>query len=240
MAGSARQKIDPQTRDMFDLEVDKPDHDRILTTLFADDVTLLRLLEELHSVRPWAAFNASSQFKVRSTYGNFERWVDYAEAVKLTGVPPTWSTTSPVRMVSKQMEVPLLWWSNNERSSRIMGFCDIGIAYEIVEWPIINSSNEGKHRWERVAPMRHALIEVKGTWPTVGNLMRQLNLYRACSPQGFTGRCQMLLVGPDASMNEIACQHHYRLATFDASGKAFTLQAEENAPVRRLTTEGVF
>lgn len=239
MAGSARQKIDPQTRDMFDLEVDKPDHDRILTTLFADDATLLRLLEELHTAEKLRPFDSDSKFKVYADYG-LDRTIGYDEAVEVTGIAPTWEKASPVRMVSKQLEVPMLWHSDSGRSSRIMGFCDIGIGYQMVGCPRINLSEKRRYRWEPVAEPHHALIEVKGAWPSVGNLVRQLNLYRYSSPIGLAGRCQMLLVGPDASMNEIACQHRYRLATFDASGKSFTLQNGNSAPVRRVNPEGVF
>ncbi|MBK1684844.1 hypothetical protein [Rhodoferax fermentans] len=237
MAGSARQKIDPQIRDMFDLEVDKPDHDRILTTLFGDDGTLLRLLEELHGLEKLSPFTTESEFNVFSDQGLF-KVISYDAAVEKTGITPTWERASPVRMSSKQLEVPMLWAS--ERSSRIIGFCDIGISYQLVKWPELYATTRGEYSWRRNVVQRHALIEVKGAWPTVGNLVRQLNLYRHSRPVELTGHCQLLLVGPDASMNEIACQHQYRLATFDASGKTFTLQAGDSAPARTLTTEGVF
>lgn len=241
MTSKARQKIDPQTKDMFDPEVERPDHDKILTTLFSNDDALLSLLADLHQPAPLKPFTPESRFRVAHFgYGARTTVIDLAEAVSKTGVTPSWVSDSPIRIVGKQLEVPMLWYSEHQRSSRIMGFCDIAVRYQIVEWPSICVTEKGAYHWEHNAELHYALIEVKAVWPTVGNLIRQLNLYRHSSPLGHQGKESLIVVGPDVSMNEVACQHHYRLATFDSSGTKFTLQQRISAPSRSKNTEGQF
>lgn len=227
MAGAARQKIDRQTLQMFDPEVVKPEHDQIMTTLFNDTASLEAMLRQMHRLGPLKPFAADSQFYVRGTHA-YDRTakVDMAKAVELTGKKPTWKSDSPIRLVAKQMEVLLDDYSNSGRSHRLMGFIDIGVAYDVVGMPSIERDSNNVHKWVIDNERKALVIEVKSSWPTVGNLMRQLNLYRACIPRGFGDHPKYLLVGPDDSMNEVAQQHGYRLATFDASGKVFTLAPE--------------
>lgn len=242
MAGSARQKIDPQTRDMFDAEVDRPDHDRILTTLFSDDAALLSLVAGLHNLPKLQPFSPDSKFTVTSD-GVRDRKVTYADAIRLTGIEPQWASLSPIRVTKKRMEVPLIHWSEKGRYSRIVGFCDIGVEYEVLSWPTIEWHSDGKYSWERPATSWAALIEVKGAWPTAGNLVRQLNLYSTLSMSGLdqsSHHRSRLVVGPDATMNELVCEHGYRLATFGVSGKTFSLVPGVTAKTTPKLPAGTF
>lgn len=246
MTSKARQKIDPQTRDMFDLEVDRPDHDKILTTLFADEGALLSLLTELHSLPSLPPFTDDSTFKV-GAFGHDPRAssVNLEKAVALTGVRPQWVNDSPIRIVGKQLEVPLQWVSDDRgRYTRLIGFCDIGVVYDIAKWPSIEETVYDKsYRWVDNTERHHVLIEVKSAWPTAGSLIRQLNLYRYATPVGLgdSRRGGLLLVGPDASMNALANEHYYRLVTFDQDGTGFNL-LPRSGPVTRpkKKTDGVF
>ncbi|WP_137917546.1 hypothetical protein [Hydrogenophaga sp. 2FB] len=223
MAGAARQKIDRQTLQMFDAEVDRPEHDQIMTALFADERTLEEILVGLHGWPLLKPFDQNATFSLRSnTPYEKNRVVDILEAERLTGIRPSWKSLSPLRIRAKRLEVLLDDFSNEGRTHRLLGFIDIGIAYERVRPPFIEI-NDKLHSWTRDNPRHAALIEVKSTWPTAGNLLRQLNLYRACEPRGFGGKVCHLLVGPDDSMNELACEHGYRLVTFDPTGTKFTL-----------------
>lgn len=246
MTSKARQKIDPQTRDMFDPEVDRPDHDKILTTLFADEGALLSLLTELHSLLSLPPFTDDSTFTV-GAFGHAPKAssVNLAKAVALTGVHPQWASDSPIRIVGKQLEVPLQWISDDRgRYARLIGFCDIGVVYDIAKWPSIEETVYGKsYRWVDNTERYHVLIEVKSAWPTAGNLIRQLNLYRYANPVGLgdSRRGGLLLVGPDASMNTLANEHYYRLVTFDQDGARFELLPDSGSVAQpKRKTAGVF
>jgi hypothetical protein len=245
MTSKARQKIDPQTRDMFDPEVDRPDHDKILTTLFADEGALVSLLTELHGLPPLPPFTDDSVFSVESGYESQATSVNLTQAVTMTGVHPQWANASPIRIVGKQLEVPMQWGSDEHgRYARLIGFFDIGVVYEIARWPSIEKAGHGKgYHWTDNAERRHVLIEVKSAWPTAGNLIRQLNLYKYARPVGLgdSRRGGLLLVGPDASMDALANEHHYRLVTFGQDGTGFKLLPKSDAvtqPIKRA--DGVF
>lgn len=223
MVSAARQKIDRQTLQLFDSEVDRPEHDQIMTALFADERALEDLLIGLHGWPDLQPLDDSTKFSLRTTdFYEKDKTVGFSESARLTGIRPCWKSLSPIRIRTKRLEVLLDDFSNEGRTHRLLGFVDIGIAYERVRPPYIEF-NGGTHSWHSDNPRYTTLIEVKSTWPTAGNLMRQLNLYRACQPRGFSGKVSHLLVGPDDSMNELACEHGYRLATFDSTGTKFTL-----------------
>lgn len=232
MTSKARQKIDPNVRDMFDPEVDRPDHDQLLVRLFDDEV-LLRLLTELHQVKPLQPFTEASRFSVRSDHGKSST-VSFADAVKLTGVKPRWSTTSPIRLAGKRLEVPLEY-SSDGRFARLVGFADIAVAYAVVGWPVI-WEDLGKYTWDASEGSWCAVIEVKSAWPTVGNLVRQLQLYRYSTPVGLADRRRLnVAVGPDNSVAEILGEHSYRLVSFVAGGGEFRVEPEA---VKAAAVEG--
>ncbi|GAC1355797.1 MAG: hypothetical protein NVSMB34_09390 [Variovorax sp.] len=155
----------------------------------------------------------------------------------MTGKAPSWKSLSSIRIVKKQMEVLLDDVSNSGRSSRLLGFIDIGVSYEVVKRPFVEKDSKS-HTWAIDNDRRSLLIEIKSAWPTVGNLIRQLNLYSACVPRGFSGACDYLLVGPDDSMNEIAQAHGYRLATYDSTATHFKLAKKLAA--KPAPNEGTF
>jgi hypothetical protein len=231
VTSAARRKVDPQTLDMFDPEVDKPDHDAIVRSLYEDTDAMRRLLMEFHGLSPLRAFTEADEFSV-TTYPEYStpesRRLSYAEAVRQTGHAPTWHDPLPVRIVKRQMEVLLDYYpSESTRASRLMGFIDVGYAYDIVGWPSLCKAERSGLEWVRNEKRHVALFEVKGQWPTSGNLMRQLNLYAATLARGFDqGAIRRFVVGPDASVNALVCGHGYRLVTFDPSGQ-LTLRPDE-------------
>jgi hypothetical protein len=233
MISTARQKIDPQTRDMFDPEVDSPDHDKILTRLFGDDEALLSMLTALHGMTVLPSITDKSTFHAYHYPHSTRSVVTYSEAVEMTGVYPTWKTTCPIRDIRKQMETPLLWANERSSYSRVIGFVDICVGYKVAKWPQVEEGEKGQFRWALEEEQHHTLIEVKGKWPSAGNLIRQLNLYRAASASGFGGRFGGIVVGPNASMNDIVCQHGYRLATFDPDLTGFHLVPGPPKPVKQ-------
>lgn len=226
MVSKARQKVDPLIRDMFDPEVERPEHDDVLVSLFGNDSALTDLFMSLHNPKPLPTFSDESTFQL--TRSDFSvTTVGMAEAVAKTGVTPSWASPSPIRIAKKSMEVPMLLVSEHGRTPpRVTGFCDIGVAYEMVQWPMLYASKNNQWDWERKVERYYAQIEVKAAWPTAGNLIRQLNLYQYAWPSGCVGTRSLIVVGPDASMNDLACQHGYRLATFSKNCSEFTLQPD--------------
>jgi hypothetical protein len=227
MVSTARKKIDTQTQQMFDSEIDKPEHDQILTRLFNSEDQLVGILMELHGVKPLTPFTDASIFKLVS-YGGGHHWtvhkeVIFEEAARLTGSRPVWKSTSPVRIQQKKIEV-LMNYSLDGKYSRLVGFIDIGVTYEVADYPFIIQDHYGKCQWDSAKLDCVAMVEVKSAWPTSGNLLRQLNLYRASDPLGMSRQIRTnLLVGPDDSVNELVTQHGYRLVTFDAAVLKFML-----------------
>lgn len=229
MVGAARRKVDTQTQQMFDPEVDKPEHDKILTRLFSDDETLKRLFMERHGLSMLQPFTVASTFKVAKQITDFRRELDrtvtYAEACELTGTTPTWGDLHPIRIHGKSLEALMEYSNEDGKYARIIGFVDICVSYSIATTPyIVKEYDSDKHLWTREEKRPQALIEVKGAWPTAGNLIRQLNLYRSSTCKAFGGNVrEQYLVGPDESMNELAGQHGWRLVTFDPSLENFSL-----------------
>ncbi len=241
MTSKARQKIDPSIRDMFDAEVDRPDHDKLLMTLFSDEAALHALLTELHDAKPLPPFTPESKFRVIDYYGGKSGVISYAEAVERTGVKPSWVDSSPIRLELKRLEQPLEYSSGDTgRYARIVGFADIVLAYTVVGWPDVVEPHHRQFVWGKNEKKHCAVIEVKSAWPTVGNLVRQLQLYRFSDPVGISERQRAnVVVGPDGSMNEVLCEHHYRLVTFDQAGQSFQL-LKNVAPTVRKAQPGQF
>ena len=238
MSSKARQKVDPQIRDMFDSEVDRPDHDLILTTVFRDEETIHSLLMALHRQQSLEPFTQASSFKLTDNVYP-DAAISCADAVSRTGIAPEWVSQSPIRITQRQLEVPMLWFSDNGRSSRVIGFVDIGVQYVVIGWPIVHN-RDGKFFWQKTEEPRHAIFEVKGAWPTVGNLIRQLNLYRVASASGLQGKQARMVIGPDASMNDVLCEHGFRLATFDQFLSKFELVSSNAKPKVATLTAGQF
>lgn len=245
MAGNARAKIDRQTMSMFDPEVDKPEHDAVLTTLFSANKQLVDLLTEYHQVKALEPFTAASMFSFKDEWESSKTTsqITSAEAAKLTGKEAKWATTSPIRLLNKASEVILHYSADvTGRYSRIVGFIDIVVLYELVSKPpMVKRTGKETYEWVGFKSQHTAYIEVKGQWPTSGNLLRQLNLYRASSggTETFASRHDFV-VGPDDSMNDLVCAHGYRLVTFDATGTNFQLVPGSNKAMVSKRDRGQF
>ncbi len=226
MTGNARRKIDSYTQQMFDPEVDKPQHDQILTTLFTHEDAVVKLITELNGLGPMCPISEIGEFEVKEWTGESVRKVDLATAQELAGPSPQFKSMSPIRIKKKELEVIMNYTTDQERRyERLVGFIDMGVLYEVLRTPRLISTKKDKYEWQVPRDARSLLIEVKSAWPTAGNLLRQLNLYYESRPSGFHQRTerQNLVVGPDDSMNALVNEHGYRLVTFDEAGKNFTL-----------------
>lgn len=230
MVGAARRKVDTQTQQMFDPEVDKPEHDKILTRLFEDDEVLKRLFMDRHKITGMLQpFTEASTFVVKRNVNDYnrtpEREVAYAEAVQMTGTKPAWRDMHPIRIHGKTLEAMMMFSNEDGKYSRIIGFVDICVSYSVATMPyIVKSYNGEQFLWtsDKVQPL--ALIEVKSAWPTAGNLLRQLNLYSQSSPKAFGGTVRyQYVVGPDDSVNDLVNQHGWRVVTFDQALGKFSL-----------------
>ena len=222
MASTARQKVDRQTLQLFDHEVDKPEHDEILTALFNAPDTLARLIAEAKALPPLTTVTDATTVEVRHERepyaGAPTSWTTTgAEACTLAGAAPTWKSLVPVRVRRKEMEVLMNYATSEGRSWRLIGFVDMAIQFDALSDALVTKTSAKEHNWHKPTRPGIALVEVKSAWPTAGNLLRQLNLYRASYPAGFTmgGRPLLFVVGPDDTMNDLVCAHGYRLVTFE-------------------------
>lgn len=224
----ARQKIDKQTLQLFDHEVDKPEHDQILTTLFRNEVRLNALLMRVHNLRELATPTTGDNLGVWTQYydptpgAQPAAKVSFEEAISLAGQPPQWSSASPIRELHKTLEHPL-YMESGPRSSRVMGFIDLLLRYRILSPLYLMKHGHDKYEWETNKETWTTLVEVKSRWPSAGNLLRQLNLYAACMRSTDSKR---VVIGPDDSMNDLLCEHGWRLVTFSPDLSTFQLMAD--------------
>jgi len=229
MTSAARRKVDSQTMQLFDAEVDKPEHDQVMTRLFQDPDAIHRLLLELHGGALLKPIVDSDVFVLETFDGHstIRTKIPYSEAVAMSGVAPVWTSLSPIRLSKKGLECLLDHYAEGARVARLIGFIDMVVEYKLIKGlPMLtrNSGVSGPAEWALNAETRVAAIEVKGSWPTAGNLIRQLNLYRCSVTRGyFNGRRTNFVVGPDDSMADLIHEHGYRLVTFDATGTQFKL-----------------
>ena len=247
MVGNARKKVDSQTMQMFDPEVDKPEHDAVLVNLFQNEAAIVSLLTELHGLEPLEPFTQQSLFATGAPYApGSNQVVPFNRAVDLTGVEPSWESNSPIRLSHKSIEVLMNYSSDSAgRYSRLIGFMDIGVSYQVMTMPYIElSASTNRYHWAAENLHYCALFEVKSAWPTSGNLIRQLNLYKKSIPSGFHvsigASYKHLLVGPDETVNDLANQHGYRVVTFDASGERFNLVPGVTAQPNKANIPGRF
>lgn len=227
MSSKARQKIDGQTLQLFDTEVDRPEHDQVVTMLYEDSSTLAELIQGSLGCKSLTHLEDSSVIAVRSWDGSLGGEVvdqlSYSDASRLTGIPATWDSLNPVRIKGKKLEVLMNYSTNHGRSERLIGFVDIGVTYQVVTGMEI-SREQGRYRWEPQTSSGTCLIEVKAAWPTVGNLIRQLNLYSHSVPVlPATDERHHIVVGPDETMAKTCEEHRWRTAVFENAAKEFRL-----------------
>lgn len=239
MAGAARSKIDRQTMQMFDAEVDAPQHDNILTTLFSSDERLRAMICKIHGIGQLIPLGPNHVVPVVDWYSDQKlREISFSDAQSLMeGPPPSWRTLDPIRDLKKKLEAPLYHYT--QHSSRIMGFADLLLSYWI-PGPLTLTTHDGKkYVWRVNQRHYHIVAEVKGKWPTAGNLLRQLNLYATCG-SGANGQEIRIVVGPDNSMADLLHAHGWRLVTFDADLSKFRLCKKPDAPKRQAESANTF
>ncbi len=242
MTNATRYKIGAETAKLFDREVDNADHDKVLVSLFRDEGVLSSLLAELHGAKPLSQPSQASMPVVRCrTSPVRERNLEFSEAVDLAGVAPRFSSESPIRLKKKAIEVLMNFSSSGSvKNSRLVGFVDFGVRYEVLYFAyvsemvpfgvVINGKfsrapelSETSYSWSCESESFSSLFEVKAVWPSAGNLIRQLNLFKSSSAEGFGNNPDFIVVGPDDSVADLVHAHGCRLVTFDANCENFKL-----------------
>jgi hypothetical protein len=234
MAGNARKKIDGHTQQLFDSEVEKPAHDEILMALY-EEQRLEKLLAEIYGLAPLPPFTEDSKFHIQADEGptrlvGSRGVLSLAEATEITKVPPQWKSPSRVRIQRKQLEYPLEYTASTSNYARLVGFIDLAVWFDVLdERPYVWAPPGVTPVWRNERQERLELFEVKSQWPSVGVLIRQLNLYRHADPRGGSHHRTRgySVVGPDESVRAIVNEHGYSLTTFDAEagGLAFCARA---------------
>lgn len=161
---SAREKI-PQLG-LWDDEVPKISHDKIVLWAYQNAEFLLQSYLQAFPERDY-----------RKALG--DKWagdgISYANAgKKLSELPPL--PPKPTTLVtSRELEKVITQHSEHGRSlPRILGYADLVIQWgdPRAEW------YAEKDKWVVTASTRSLLVEAKTTMPSLGELMRQINLYR--------------------------------------------------------------
>jgi hypothetical protein len=179
---SAREKI-PQLG-LWDDEVPKVSHDKVVLWAYENAERLVRTY--LESFPDWDTESALS-----------EKWesgsINYARSGKklseLPQLPP-----KPTQLVSKKIleKVIQQYPEGGRLLPRILGYADLVIEWRSYRVTWCSEDNQ----WDINSRERALLVEAKTVMPTLGELMRQINLYR----QVYSG---VVVVAQDASYAEI-------------------------------------
>lgn len=180
--GSAREKL-PQLG-FWDEEVPKRSHDSMVLWAHANAERLVRQYLAAFPSRDYGA-------ALSETWGSVSITVRSGE--KLTALPPL--PAKPRELVEKKaLEYVLQQYPENVNGRslpRILGYADLVIFWTdpTVEWG-------DDQNWHLSGRRRQILVEAKTVWPSIGELMRQINLYRLV--------CQdVIVVAPDATHADI-------------------------------------
>jgi len=135
MSSAARRKVDSQTMQLFDAEVDKPEHDQIMTRLFQDPDTIQRLLLELHGSALLSPINESDVFTLETFDGYSTKFseISHSEAFAMSGIDPKWTSLSPIRPIRKCLECLLDYNPEGTRTARLIGFIDMVVEYKLIK-----------------------------------------------------------------------------------------------------------
>ena len=181
---SAREKI-PQLG-LWDEEVSRVTHDEIVMwayknaeTLVSKYIEFIRPIDDLSHVfeRNWS-----------------KRSLRIPEGMTLEALPPL--PEKPTEVVHKRsLETVIREYAENGRSiPRILGYADMVISWS--PWYLKWDGEDNTWHPHSSHHSYRTLVEVKTSLPTIGELMRQLNLYRLVYRD-------VIVVAPDDSYAEI-------------------------------------
>lgn len=173
----AREKL-PQIG-FWDTDIGRPDHDAICLWVYQNAEAILR-----------AAFGGFSR-EWRDEDGEYPE----SDAERDALARARQQTRPAPRIKSRELE-PVLERTTGRDYRQIVGYADLLIRLDLpfLRFDRATGSHEIIwHEHERAA----VLVEVKSVLPTLGELMRQLNLYRTAH------RGPMLVVAPDARYAEL-------------------------------------
>lgn len=164
----AREKL-PQIG-LWDAEVSNPTHDALCTWALDHADRILRIVHHEQFDLDWR------ETDIHASHG-------YPDAALTAAIEAFKATTPrPNPRISRRLLEHVLYRESGYKSTQIVGYADVVLAVEV---PVIYAS-KGKHpdyavsvelQWHRATELA-ILIEAKTTMPTLGELMRQLNLYR--------------------------------------------------------------
>lgn len=202
----SREKI--QQLGFWDAEVSKPDHDAVCLWAYDNAEAILRAVCPDKFDRSWLKGEIDSGWRYE---GGQEREDLAREFAKATPRP------NP-RVVKKTLEYVLRSFTGyQDRMEKIVGYADLLLETEL---PFIHSKyrladTKGaddvfdgfqlgwskKFDWTRpYVEAPRILVEAKSVLPTVGELMRQINLYRTAFRDKF------VVVSPDDSYAELLAE----------------------------------
>lgn len=192
----SREKVNQQLG-FWDVEVSKPDHDTICLWAYRNPETIFRAVCPDMFDRPWIP-----------TEVHFDR--DHQDD-KAKALAKTFAEANPrpnPRICTKALEYVLKSYTGyGDRLEKIVGYADLFLETETpCIFPTYKPSSKGYSQdefdnftlgWSRDRPAPRILVEVKSVMPTMGELMRQINLYRTA----FGGR--FVVVSPDDGYADI-------------------------------------
>ena len=194
----AREKL-PQIG-FWDAEVALPKHDDICTWIYENADDVLRTLYPEHFDRDWK----SSDFS-------------HATGVETTDIGAAFLAATPrpnPKIVKKELEPVLRSYSGYNRNvERIVGYGDVLLTYmfptvENIYDPKILSNRDAVIGYQISGDGYQVLLEAKTVLPTLGELMRQLNLYATA----FTGK--QAVISPDDRYATILREQGYGFMTY--------------------------
>ncbi len=212
----SREKI--QQLGFWDTEVSKPDHDAVCLWAYEHADLIFRAVCPDRFDRVW--LKSELDFDSRSSQD-----VNLLSEFKNANPRPN------PRVTRRTLECVLTSYTGyQDKMERIVGYADVLINTEVprVSPKFKADTTRRGHdvfegyeiRWtgeREVAP--RILVEAKSTLPTVGELMRQIQLYRTA----FNG--EIVVVSPDDSYAKILAEQGVKFVKYGESGSAQTQPA---------------
>lgn len=195
--GSARDKL-PQLG-FWDDEVPKRSHDSMVLWAHANAERLVRQYLAAFPSRDFGAI-------LSKTWGGSS--ITLRNGEKLSTLPPL--PPKPTELVEKKTFEYVLQQhpenGNGRMLPRILGYADLVIFWNdpTVEWG-------DDQQWHISGRSRRVLIEAKTVLPSIGELMRQINLYRLVCHD-------VIVVAPDTTYADILREQGVLVVPFDSDG----------------------
>lgn len=179
----SREKV--QQLGFWDAEVSKPDHDTVMLWAYDNAEMIVRTVCPDRFDQPWL------KDEVLHTYGwDNDRFVQLAREYTNANPRPN------PRICQKTIEYVLKNFTGyQDRIERIVGYADLFIETELPAVVVSDDNTQVIQVWTkdlgRGQRAPRILVEAKSVMPTVGELMRQIQLYRTA----FGGK--IVVVSPD-------------------------------------------